>query len=275
MLVRQGVEFPDDVVKPDLKVPVGTCYLDISAASMTKRYSPLEEDKKKAKLLEKLLKSKDPNDLMKANKLIKKMVDQDAKKGQRAAETRSELDIVQNNAKLLTDMLSHYSPGIDPPLESNEVVQDLYKSCTDMRPKMFKMASQLDEQDQMLGEVLSSNDDLTRVLDLYEATKAKQPASSATAPATTDLFGGAVGGVVQPLKQPSTDEAPLSLLDLDFGGAPSTNSGNAGAGLDSFGMLGKKRQPCNMAVEFGFCCIDGFKPYINCHNLCWPKKRVV
>ena len=50
-------------------------YMEVNAAAMTRRVSPLEEDKKKAALLEKLLKSKDPSDLMKANKLIKKMVE--------------------------------------------------------------------------------------------------------------------------------------------------------------------------------------------------------
>jgi len=239
MLLRQGVEFPDDVAQPELNVPVGAAYLDISAKSMVKRYSPLEEDKKKAKLLEKLLKSKDPNDLMKANKLIKKMVDQDAKKGQRVAETRKELDVVQNNAKLLTDMLQHYSPGVDPRLDSNEVVQDLYKSCLDMRPKMFKMASQLDEQDQTLGDVLAANDHLTRVLDLYDATKAKEPQNMPAAPATAAMGGSAPA--MTATRAQSADEAPLSLLDLDFGGAPSNPApaANTGASLDAtFGMLG-------------------------------------
>lgn len=86
MLLKQGVEFPEHVPRPELMVPNGDGYLDVNASHMTKRVSPLEEDKKKAALLERLLKSKDPNDLMKANRLIKKMVDLDAKKNEVAAQ---------------------------------------------------------------------------------------------------------------------------------------------------------------------------------------------
>lgn len=75
MLLKQGVTFPDGLVKPELNVPCGDGYMEVNAAAMTRRVSPLEEDKKKAAMLEKLLKSKDPNDLMKANRLIKKMVE--------------------------------------------------------------------------------------------------------------------------------------------------------------------------------------------------------
>lgn len=220
MLVRQGVEFPDDVEMPVLELPNGDGYLDISAKSMVKRHSPLEEDAKKAKLLEKLLKSKDPNDLMKANKLIKKMVEIDAKKGQKAAETSKELDIVRTNAKLLTDMLQAHNPATD--LAKNEIIQDLYKSCVAMRPKMFKMASNLDEEDPALGDVLTANDELTRVLDLYEETKVKGPGGA----------GGAVGGAGGLMDVPAAAAAPPPASNglLDLFGSPAPASAPAPTG---------------------------------------------
>eukprot|EP00039_Didymoeca_costata_P033697 m.43705 g.43705 ORF g.43705 m.43705 type:complete len:554 (+) comp9998_c0_seq2:180-1841(+) len=209
MLVRQGVQFPE-IQLPKLDIEHGEAYLDVNPNSMTKRVSPLEEDAKKAKLLEKLLKSKDPNDLMKANKLIKKMADQHAKKGEKLAETRRELEVVKNNVKLLQDMLQHYSPQQDIPLEKNEVVQDLHKTCTEMRAKVFKIASNLEEGSEVLGESLAVNDDLTRVLDLYDSIKAQQPVQPQ-------------GGVAQPTTSnpvPQATSAPApaadSLLDLNF-----------------------------------------------------------
>jgi len=229
MLVRQGVEFPDDVEMPALDVPCGEGYLDISAKSMVKRHSPLEEDAKKAKLLEKLLKSKDPNDLMKANKLIKKMVEIDAKKGQKAAETSKELDIVRTNAKLLTDMLMAHNPGAGASLAQNEVVQELYKSCVAMRPKMFKMASNLDEEDPALGDVLTANDELTRVLDLFEEAKAKEAGG-----------GAGAGGLVMDVPVAAAPVAPAAngLLDLFSSPVPAAAGPPLAAQLGGLGLGG-------------------------------------
>jgi ADP-ribosylation factor-binding protein GGA len=285
MLVRQGVEFPDDVQMPELQVPCGEGYLDISARSMIKRHSPLEEDKKKAKLLEKLLKSKDPNDLMKANKLIKKMVEQDAKKGEKAAGSAAvtkELDIVKTNAKLLTDMLQAHSPGRDAPLAQNEVIQDLFKSCVAMRPKMFKMASSLDEGDDALGDVLAANDELTRVLDLFEQAKEGDARAggggappAATAPATPagdsllDLFAapapasapapmamggglldmGGMGGMGSPAQAPPPASMGSNDLLGMFGGSPAPAAAASGGGLDLMGGLTMNPTPASSALD--------------------------
>ena len=89
------------------------------------------------------------------------------------------------------------------------------------------------------GDVLAANDHLTRVLDLYDATKAKEPQNMPAAPATAAMGGSAPA--MTATRAQSADEAPLSLLDLDFGGAPSNPApaANTGASLDAtFGMLG-------------------------------------
>ncbi len=69
-----------------LRILIRAQFLDVPAESFADRKSPLEQDEKKSKvqaliadglllqMLAKLLQSKDPNDLIKANKLIKKMV---------------------------------------------------------------------------------------------------------------------------------------------------------------------------------------------------------
>lgn len=220
MLVKQGLKFPTNFeIKPALEVPCGPGYLDVAAERMLQRTSSIENDKKKADLLEKLLKSKDPNDLIKANKLIKKMVDQDAKKSEAKAEISRDLEHAANNVKLLTDMLQHFSPGVDSRIENNEVIQDLYRTCKDLRPKMFKIASELDSQDEALGKVLTISDDITRAMDLYESIRSGQQGSSIStggaASATgvdSDLLG--LSMVETPQKPPSSAG---SLLDLDFG----------------------------------------------------------
>jgi hypothetical protein len=52
---------------------------------------------------------------------------QDAKKNELSATVRRELQKVKTNVKLLTEMLQHFSPQSDGPLERSEVIQDLYR----------------------------------------------------------------------------------------------------------------------------------------------------
>ena len=89
------------------------------------------------------------------------------------------MELVKNNIKLLSDMLTHYSPGVDQRLENNDIIQDLHRACLDMRPKMFKLAGELDEKSETLGEVLNLNDELTRVIDLYREVQKAQVAALA------------------------------------------------------------------------------------------------
>ena len=42
----------------------------------------------------------------------------------------------------------------------------LRRSCQSMRPQMFKLAGDMNQKEDILGEVLIVNDDLTRVMDL-------------------------------------------------------------------------------------------------------------
>lgn len=224
MLVKQGVVFPANVTRPELQVPCGPGYLDVNANRMTTRESPLEENKKQAALLAKLLKSKDPNDLMKANRLIKKMADQDAKRNEQAANVMKELDIVKTNIRLLTEMVNHFNPAMDGPLDKNEVLKDLYQSCETQRPKMFSMARELDQKEDVLGEVLAVNDDLTRAMDAYNVLKERQSASGAAVAAPSAGAGGnnLLGDDVMissptPAQQSGNSGGLGSLLDLDFG----------------------------------------------------------
>ena len=63
-------------------------------------------------LLNRLLKSKHPEDLQAANRLIKNMVKEDEKKTEKVARRMNELESCNNNVKLLNEMLAHYQPGV-------------------------------------------------------------------------------------------------------------------------------------------------------------------
>ena len=63
-----------------------------------------------SQMLQKLLASKNPDDLRAANRLIREMVRRDDKRMQKLQKRLDELELVQNNVKLLSELLSHYKP---------------------------------------------------------------------------------------------------------------------------------------------------------------------
>jgi len=62
------------------------------------------------KILSRLLKSKNPEDLRAANRLIKEAVKKDDKRMDRLKKKLEELEMIQNNIKLLNELLAHYNP---------------------------------------------------------------------------------------------------------------------------------------------------------------------
>lgn len=56
------------------------------------------------------MKSKNPEDLRAANRLIKEAVKKDDKRMDRLKKKLEELDMIQNNIKLLNELLVHYNP---------------------------------------------------------------------------------------------------------------------------------------------------------------------
>ena len=61
-------------------------------------------------MLQKLLASKNPDDLRAANRLIREMVRRDEKRMQKLQKRLDELEHIQNNVKLFSELLSHFKP---------------------------------------------------------------------------------------------------------------------------------------------------------------------
>ncbi|XP_023227533.1 ADP-ribosylation factor-binding protein GGA1-like [Centruroides sculpturatus] len=125
------------------------------------------EDEEKSKLLQRLLQSRNPVDLQAANQLIKTMVQQADKRMEQIARRANELETVHNNAKVLTDMLNNYKPE-ETSNEEKELMKELYESCERLRPKLFKLAGEVDENDEGFEDLLKANDELTAVINNYK-----------------------------------------------------------------------------------------------------------
>ncbi|KAF4022939.1 hypothetical protein G4228_014492 [Cervus hanglu yarkandensis] len=246
MLKKQGI------VKADPKLPDDAAF----PVPPPRPKNVIFEDEEKSKMLARLLKSSHPEDLRAANKLIKEMVQEDQKRMEKISKRASAIEEVNNNVKLLTEMVMNHSQGGAAARSSEDLMKELYQRCERMRPTLFRLASDTEDNDEALAEILQANDNLTQVINLYkqlvrgeevngDATTASIPGSTS---ALLDLSGLDLPptGTTYPavptgpgnqasLEQPSTS---VSLLDdelMSLGlGDPTPLSGLDGAGWNSF-----------------------------------------
>jgi len=74
--------------------------------------------------------------------------------------------------------------------------QELYKSIEKLRPNLFRMASELKQNEEGMTDILQTNDAVLRVMDLYETKFNKTTPTTNTSNGMDDgkTGGGAVGG---------------------------------------------------------------------------------
>ncbi|NXU56461.1 GGA3 protein, partial [Turnix velox] len=158
MLKRQGIVQFDPVIPADKT---------LIPSPPPRPKNPVFDDEEKSKLLAKLLKSKNPDDLQEANKLIKSMVKEDEARIQKVTKRMHTLEEVNNNVKLLNEMLVHYSKE-DSSEADRELMKELCERCETKRRTLFKLASETEDNDSTLGDILQASDNLSRVINSYK-----------------------------------------------------------------------------------------------------------
>ncbi|XP_032972399.1 ADP-ribosylation factor-binding protein GGA1 isoform X2 [Rhinolophus ferrumequinum] len=158
MLKKQGI------VKSDPKLPDDAIF----PLPPPRPKNVIFEDEEKSKMLARLLKSSHPEDLRAANKLIKEMVQEDQKRMEKISKRVSAIEEVNNNVKLLTEMVMSHSQGGAAAHSSEDLMKELYQRCERMRPTLFRLASDTEDNDEALAEILQANDNLTQVINLYK-----------------------------------------------------------------------------------------------------------
>ncbi|XP_070778909.1 ADP-ribosylation factor-binding protein GGA1 isoform X2 [Enoplosus armatus] len=157
MLKKQGIIKQDPELPPDklLNLPP------------PRPKNAIFEDEEKSKMLSRLLNSSHPEDLKAANKLIKEMVQEDQKRAEKVSKRVNAIQEVKESVTLLTQLLQDYDSTASN--QSNaELLQDLYQRCEKMRPTLFRLASDTEDNDEALAEILQANDSLTHVINLYK-----------------------------------------------------------------------------------------------------------
>lgn len=190
MLKKQGI------VKSDPKLPDDATF----PLPPPRPKNVIFEDEEKSKMLARLLKSSHPEDLRAANKLIKEMVQEDQKRMEKISKRVSAIEEVNNNVKLLTEMVMSHSQGGAAARSSEDLMKELYQRCERMRPTLFRLASDTEDNDEALAEILQANDNLTQVITLYKQLVRGE-----------DVNGDAAAGSI-----PGSTSALLDLSGLDL-----------------------------------------------------------
>lgn len=156
MLKKQGIVQAD---------PENVDKLSISVQPRAK--NPIFEDQNKSKELARLLKSKNPQDLEQANRLIKSMVKQDEMHTEKVSHRMIELEHINNNVKLLNDMLLNYNQGLATESEK-ETINFLYEELEKHRPNLVRIATETEDDDDAINEILQTNEQCERIIGQYK-----------------------------------------------------------------------------------------------------------
>ncbi|KAJ8387559.1 hypothetical protein AAFF_G00152550 [Aldrovandia affinis] len=156
MLKKQGIVKQDPVLPDDkLLLP-----------PPPRPKNAIFEDEEKSKMLSRLLNSTHPEDLRAANKLIKEMVQEDQKRMEKVSKRVNAIREVNESVGLLMQLLEDYNKEACSQ-GNEELIKDLYQRCEKLRPTLFRLASDTEDNDEALAEILQANDSLTQVINLY------------------------------------------------------------------------------------------------------------
>ncbi len=157
MLKKQGIVQEDPIHVGDAV---------FASALPPRRSAPLSDEE--SQRLRRLLQSKNPDDLQMANRIIKGMVQEDERKMDALTKRATELTMVNNNAKLLNEMLDHFDKSSSGS-EEKQLLQELFQSCEKMQPKLFRLAAETEDDDESsLAKILQASDDINKVIDRYK-----------------------------------------------------------------------------------------------------------
>uniref|UniRef100_A0A7N6AE49 Golgi associated, gamma adaptin ear containing, ARF binding protein 3b n=1 Tax=Anabas testudineus TaxID=64144 RepID=A0A7N6AE49_ANATE len=177
----------------------------------TRPKHPVFDNEDMGKLLAELLRSKNPEDLQEANRLIKNMVKEDEARVQKVTKRLNTLEEVNINVRLLTEMLSQYNK--DSSTDSDkEIIKELYERCDKLRRAAYKMATETEDNDTSLGLFIwRGASHMLYSLDLYTVTSSSIP----VLPPPPKLMAGSHGSQSSSPSHPPLDKASTALSLLD------------------------------------------------------------
>lgn len=169
---------------------------------------------------------------------------------EQVAKLRSELDIVNGNTQVMSEMLTELHPGSDP--SDIDLLQELNRTCRAMQQRVMELIERVSNEELTVG-LLKVNDDLNNVFlryERFERFRTNQPlkAEASSVPSSVPASYTSSQPVEPPPSYSDTEQpAAAAVSDLiDFGGlsepvqppppaqppAPSVTDDLAGLNLD-------------------------------------------
>ncbi|CAD5222051.1 unnamed protein product [Bursaphelenchus xylophilus] len=124
-------------------------------------------DEEKEKLLSQLLRSRNPEDLQAANRMIKSMVRTEENKFESERKRNELIETARVKSGLLNDLMD--ASSLDRRCADISLLYDLFESLINLRPKLFHLAAEAAERsDERMAEILALNDDLNQTIQRYK-----------------------------------------------------------------------------------------------------------
>ncbi|XP_042323535.1 target of Myb protein 1 isoform X2 [Sceloporus undulatus] len=154
---------------------------------------------------------------------------------------RSELEVVNGNVKVMSEMLTELVPGQAEPSDL-ELLQELNRTCKAMQQRVLELIPRI-LNEQLTEELLIVNDNLNNIFlrhERFERLQSGQPAKEKTAENTSNLIN--MGSSAAPVeKEPeATNTLSSQLAGMNLG------SGSVSAGLQSLNNSGKLEEEFDM-----------------------------
>ncbi|XP_078257345.1 ADP-ribosylation factor-binding protein GGA3-like isoform X2 [Rhinoraja longicauda] len=251
MLKKQGI------LQQDPQIPVDKTLIPSPTA---RSKNTVFEDNEKSKLLARLLKSRKPEDLQEANKLIKNMVKEDEARMQKITKRMNTVEEVNNNVRLLNEMLVHYSKD-DSSEGDKELMMELYDQCEKMRRALFKIASETEDNDNSLGDILQASDELSRTINSYKKIVQGQTVNGELSlpeppkppvPSGTSDTGTLIDLVELDVPSAKTDPIPVPIFPIIP--PPPNVMGDSGSRL--LGVSSMNKQPPSATSAIGLLDVE-------------------
>jgi len=205
MLKKQGV------VKEN-PTYIGSC--SVPEVPPPREKNPIFENAEKDAMLQKLLRSKNPEDLQAANRLIKNMVREEENRQEAASRRQLDIRTAMGNIDLLTELLDNVEAN-GATAEEMELCKEMAGTCERLRPNLFRLAAETDDKEDSLLDILRTSDDLSHVLERYEvlarSTRLSKSLAAASSPSLDLLDLGPIVSQSSASSMNALDEQLLSL----------------------------------------------------------------
>jgi len=129
---------------------------------------------------------------------------------------RSELDVVQQNFKVFSEMLTELNPGQEDTSDW-DLLQELNRTCRTMQQRVVELIDRV-ANEEVTGELLQLNDNMNNVFLRYERFERYRSGQAGTQPAPATLAQQSMAGPpAMPARgaQPAAPASIGNLIDLD------------------------------------------------------------